>query len=68
MQLKKEDFEVSMISEQVKELQQSQGLDEPIEKIKVSSAEIVVHGSREKPYYEIKYHDLADRQYHIGYS
>lgn len=52
------------ISEQVKELQQP----EPIEKIKVSRAEIVVHGSKEKPYYEIKYHDLSDGNCHIGYS
>lgn len=29
-----------------------------INKIKTSSAEIVVHGTKEKPYYEIKYFDL----------
>lgn len=37
-------------------------------KEKVSDAEIVVHGTIEKPYYEIKYYDLSDKQYHIGYS
>lgn len=39
-----------------------------IGKIKVSSAEIVVHGTKEKPYYEIKYFDLFDNEMHIGYS
>lgn len=36
-------------------------------KIKVTSAEIVVHGTAEKPYYEIKYYTL-DGECHIGYS
>ena len=39
-----------------------------INKIKVSSAEIVVHGTKEKPYYEIKYFDLSDNEIHIGFS
>jgi len=39
-----------------------------MEKIKVSSAEIVVHGTKDKPYYEIKYRDLSDGQIHEGYS
>ena len=39
-----------------------------IEKIKVTSAEIVVHGTSEKPYYEIRYYDISDGKYHIGYS
>ena len=39
-----------------------------IEKIKVASAEIVVHGTSEKPYYEIRYYDILDGKYHIGYS
>lgn len=39
-----------------------------IEKIKVSSAEILVHGTKEKPYYEIKYRDLSDGQIHEGYG
>ena len=38
------------------------------EKVKVTEAEIVVHGTPAKPYYEIKYFDVADQQYHIGYS
>lgn len=42
--------------------------EENIEKIKVSSAEIVVHGTREKPYYEIEYFDLSDNEMHVGYS
>lgn len=42
--------------------------NEKNEKVKVSSAEIIVHGTIEKPYYEIKYFDLSDGQYHIGYS
>lgn len=46
----------------------SELLKECTEKIKVSSTEIVVHGTREKPYYEIKYHDLSDGQTHVGYS
>ena len=37
-------------------------------KIKVTDAEIVVHGTIEKPYYEIKYHDISDGDIHIGYS
>lgn len=39
-----------------------------IEKVKVSSAEIIVTGTVEKPYFEIKYFDLSDGKYHIGYS
>ena len=37
-------------------------------KIKVTSAEIVVHGTIEKPYYEIKYHEVGSNDYNIGYS
>ena len=36
-------------------------------KIKVTNAEIVVHGTVAKPYYEIKYFTL-DGECHIGYS
>lgn len=39
-----------------------------IDKIKASSAEIVVHGTKEKPYYEIEYFDLSDNEMHIGFS
>ena len=37
-------------------------------KHKVKSAEIVVWKIGEKPYYEIKYYDLSDNEYHIGYG
>ena len=37
-------------------------------KIKVASAEIVVHGTIEKPYYEIKYLVIGEDEYRIGYS
>lgn len=43
-------------------------LHQKIDKIRVSSAEIVVHGAKEKPYYEIKYFDLSDNETHIGFS
>jgi hypothetical protein len=36
--------------------------------IKVTSAEIVVHGTADKPYYEIKYYRLNDGECRIGYS
>ena len=45
-----------------------ESLPKNINKIKASSAEIVVHGTKEKPYYEIKYFDLSDNETHIGYS
>ena len=41
---------------------------ENIDKIKVSSAEIVVHGTKDKPYYEIEYFDLSGNEMHIGFS
>lgn len=37
-------------------------------KIKVTSADIVVHGTVKKPYYEIKYREVGSSEYHIGYS
>ena len=54
------------ISEQVKEMSSIQ--PNVFEKVKAENIEIVVHGTTEKPYYEIKYFDLSDKQYHIGYS
>lgn len=42
--------------------------DNKKEKIKVRSVEIVVHGTREKPYYEIEYLCIDDNELHIGYS
>lgn len=50
------------------DLIREQALRQKIDKIKVSSAEIVVHGTKEKPYYEIKYFDLSDNEMHIGFS
>ena len=38
------------------------------EKIKVKNLEIIVTGTEEKPYYEIKYESLEDGLTHIGYS
>ena len=39
------------------------------EKVKVlEKPEIVVHGTREKPYYEIKYLEVGKKEYNIGYS
>lgn len=34
----------------------------------VVEAEIVVHGSREEPYYEVKYRKAGEANYSIGYS
>ena len=45
-----------------------QALRQKIDKIKVSSADIVVNGTKEKPYFEIKYFDLYDNEMHIGFS
>lgn len=39
-----------------------------IEKIKVESAEIIVTGTKEKPYYEIMYKEVGKDYYNIGYS
>ena len=43
-------------------------LHQNIDKIKVSNAEIVAHGTKERPYYEIKYFDLSDNEMHIGFG
>ena len=34
------------------------------EKEKVMFSEIVVRGTKDKPYYEIKYYDMTDKQWH----
>ena len=39
-----------------------------IEKIKVTSLEIIVTGTKEKPYFEIKYKEVGKEDYNIGYS
>ena len=38
------------------------------EKTKVESLEIIVTGTREKPYYNIKYKEVGNDYYNIGYS
>ena len=45
-----------------------QALRQKIDKIKVSNAEIVVRGTKDKPYYEIEYFDLSDNEMHIGFG
>ena len=37
-------------------------------KVKVEEAEIVVHGTVDKPYVEIKYREVGKKDYNIGYS
>lgn len=43
-------------------------IEENVDKVRVSSAEIVVHGTKENPYYEIEYFDLSDNEIHIGFG
>ena len=38
------------------------------EKIKVTSLEIIVTGTKDKPYFEIKYKEVGKKDYSIGYS
>lgn len=38
------------------------------ERIKVSELDIIVNMISEKPYYEIKYKEVGEDYYHIGYS
>lgn len=45
-----------------------QSINSENNKIKVKSAEIIVHGTVEKPYYEIKYLVIGEDEYRIGYS
>lgn len=37
-------------------------------KIKATSADIIVTGTAEKHYYEIKYREIGCSEYHIGYG
>lgn len=37
-------------------------------KIKVDSLEIIVTGKKEKPYFEIKYRKVGNKNYNTGYS
>ena len=39
-----------------------------VERIKVDKAMIIVSGTKEKPYFEIKYMEAGQHSYHIGYS
>ena len=39
-----------------------------VKKIKVTSLEIIVTGTKDKPYFEIKYKKVGEEHYHIGYS
>lgn len=38
------------------------------EKVKVTSLEIIVTGTSDKPYFEIKYKEVGKEYYNIGYS
>ena len=38
------------------------------EKVTVTSLEIIVTGTKEKPYFEIKYKEVGKEDYNIGYS
>ena len=42
--------------------------DPSADKIKVTSLEVIVTGSKIKPYYEIKYKEVGTDKYNIGYS
>lgn len=37
-------------------------------KLKVLSADIIVTGTKDKPYFEIKYKEVGKNHYNIGYS
>lgn len=37
-------------------------------KVKVEEAEIVVHGTADKSYFEIKYREVGKKDYNVGYS
>lgn len=47
-------------------------IDKPTEtpygKIKTSEIMIIVGGSADKPYYSIRYYDLLDNEWHVGFS
>lgn len=43
-------------------------IDRLKEKIKVTSLEIIVTGTKDKPYFEIKYKEVGKEDYNIGYS
>ena len=43
-------------------------INSPIEKVKVTELEIVVTGTKEKTYFNIKYKEVGKEDYDIGYS
>lgn len=45
-----------------------QNIEEKTNKIKVTSLDIIVNMHRDNPYYEIKYKEVGEDFYHIGYS
>lgn len=40
----------------------------PHEKLKVTKADIIVTGTKKKPYFEIKYKEAGKKHYNIGYG
>lgn len=54
----------------VKEIQENGviKMSETNGKIKTSEIMIIVGGSVDKPYYSIRYYDLSDNEWHIGFS
>lgn len=57
------------IQAEVKRKAEKFGIEERVaKKIRVSSADIIARKVDDKPYYEIKYFDLSDCEYHIGYG
>lgn len=43
-------------------------MSETNNKIKTSELMIIVNGPADKPYYSIRYYDLSDNEWHIGFS
>lgn len=62
-------YEYETIEMLEKAFENSKPAYEPSEdKIKVTSLEVIVTGSKTKPYYEIKYKEVGADHYSIGYS
>ena len=49
-------------------LKQGGVADDVLEPIKVTSLEVIVTGSKRKPYFEIKYKKVGTEKYNIGFS
>lgn len=43
-------------------------IDETEEKVKVTSLQIIVTGTKDKPYFQIKYKEVGKEDYNIGYG